>query len=105
LHLNPFATGGERAVKITSKVVGKAENVVNALAKFTSKKMYFGSKTFLLDKSAMKHILIRHHPKYWDGSVKAAQTFFDKRMSIDEVAETIQAIMKQNRNILTKKRN
>lgn len=103
--LIPFVPGSYTAktAKITSKVVAKADNVVNALSKFVSRKMYFGNKTFLLDKSAMKHILTRHHPKYWDGSVKAAQSFLDKSMSIDEIANTIQSVMKQNRGTLIQK--
>ncbi|RUT39511.1 hypothetical protein EJP82_25875 [Paenibacillus anaericanus] len=50
----------------------------------------------------MKHILERHHPEYSDGSIKAKQTFLEKDMSIDEVANAIESIMKQNRDILLK---
>lgn len=65
--------------------------------------MVFGSNIFLLDKSGMKHILERHHPNFWDGSVKKTQSFFDKNMSIDDISNAIHDVMKQNRDILIKK--
>ncbi len=77
--------------------------VVNALSNFQSSQMKFGSHTFLLDKSGMKHILERHHPNYWDGSVKAQQSFFDARMSIDDITSAIKSVMSQNRDILASK--
>ncbi|WP_232697567.1 EndoU domain-containing protein [Brevibacillus daliensis] len=83
---------------------GKAEpsKVVNALENFQSKKFTFDNQNFLLDKRGMKHILERHHSEYWDGSIKAQQTFLKKDMSIDEVANAIESIMKQNRDTLLK---
>ncbi|QUI20894.1 hypothetical protein HZI73_00585 [Vallitalea pronyensis] len=77
--------------------------VINALSDFKGKKMLFGDKTFLLDKSGMKHILERHHPSFWDGSIKKAQSFFDKNMSVDDVSDAIHDIMKQNRDTLINK--
>lgn len=67
--------------------------VVNALSNFQSSPMKFGSNTFLLDKSGMKHILERHHPNYWDGSVKAQQTFFDASMSIEDITSAIKSVI------------
>ncbi|MBA4550101.1 EndoU domain-containing protein [Thermoactinomyces intermedius] len=77
--------------------------VVNELKDFQSKTYQFGNETFLLDKSGMKHILERHHPKYWDGSVKQKQTFFDEDMTTDEIVSAIETIMQQNRETLIKK--
>ncbi len=77
--------------------------VVNALSDFQSSRMKFGSHTFLLDKSGMKHILERHHPSYWDGSVKAQQSFFDASMSINDITSAIKSVMSQNRGILASK--
>ncbi|MBP2898944.1 hypothetical protein J8340_23430 [Escherichia coli] len=51
----------------------------------------------------MKHILERHHPKYWDGSVKAQQSFFDANMSVDNITSAIKSVMSQNRDILGSK--
>ncbi|MGG3920317.1 EndoU domain-containing protein [Parageobacillus thermoglucosidasius] len=50
----------------------------------------------------MKHILERHHPEYWDGSIKAKQTFLRKNMSIDEIVNAIETIIRQNRDTLLK---
>lgn len=63
----------------------------------------FGSDTFLLDKSGMKHILERHHPNFWDGSVKKTQSFLNKNMSIDDVSDAVHEVMKQNRDTLINK--
>ncbi|WP_246246098.1 EndoU domain-containing protein [Paenibacillus lemnae] len=81
---------------------GKAEpsDVVNALDNFQSRNFTFGDQSFLIDKRGMKHILERHHPDYWDGSIKAKQTFLNKDMTINEVADAIESIMKQNRDTL-----
>ena len=79
------------------------EKVVNSLRSFNSKIFRVGNNIFKLDKSGMKHILERHHPNYWDGSVKKAQTFFDKSMSIDDIKNAIFSVLKQNRDILNQR--
>ncbi|WP_160647841.1 RHS repeat-associated core domain-containing protein [Chengkuizengella marina] len=88
-----------------SKIIKKAESskVVNALSNFQSKKMIFGNNSFAIDKSGMKHILERHHPNYWNGTVKPQQSFFDESLSVDYITEAIQSVMKQNRNVLIDK--
>jgi hypothetical protein len=48
----------------------------------------------------MTHILERHHPTYWDGSVKAQQSFFDPKMSVSDVQDAIGSVMQQNRDTL-----
>ncbi|NPT38652.1 RHS repeat-associated core domain-containing protein [Paraburkholderia xenovorans] len=77
--------------------------IVNALRNFRGRKFRFGSETFSLDKSGMKHILERHHPEYWDGSVKAKQSFFDSKMSIGDVSDAVGNVMKQNSSLLESK--
>ena len=57
---------------------------------------------FKLDKSGMKHILKRHHPKYWDGSSKISQTFFNPKMSVGDVRKLVHGAMKQNQSKLKK---
>ncbi|MBD3934281.1 hypothetical protein IF129_22295 [Streptomyces chumphonensis] len=74
-----------------------------ALREWSSQRFQFGHHTFLLDKKGMEHILKRHHPKYWDGSVKSRQTFLDSRMSVDDVRKAIEQVMRQNREELIKK--
>ena len=96
---------GAKAVDVGKGAVKVADPsaVVNALSDFSSKKMMFGSDTFLLDKSGMNHILERHHPNFWDGSVNKTQSFLNKNMSIDDVSDAIHDVMKQNRNTLINK--
>lgn len=50
----------------------------------------------------MKHILERHHPQYWDSSVKTRQSFLDPRMKASDIQEAIREILKQNREQLIK---
>lgn len=57
----------------------------------------------MLDKSGMKHILERHHPEFWDGSVKETQSFLNSKMSIGDVSNAISEVMKQNRDLLIQK--
>jgi hypothetical protein len=68
---------------------------------FKSKRFQFGSNQFLLDRSDMEHFLKRHHPDYWDGSVKTKQTFFDPDLTPDDLAEIAHEVLKQNRDKLT----
>ena len=96
---------GAKSVLNFVKRVSKAnpEKVVNALSNYESKNWTFGNEEFMLDKSGMKHILERHHPEYWDGSVKSTQTFLDKDMSIDDITNTVSEVLKQNREKLIEK--
>lgn len=79
------------------------EDVITDLRGFRTRTMVFGDSRFILDRSGMKHILTRHHPSYWDGSKKAAQSYFRKSMSIEELAGTVQDIMKQNREEISRR--
>lgn len=84
----------------TPVLVHNSGGCLPALQNWNSQLFKFGNETFLLDKKGMEHILVRHHPKYWDGSVKKTQTFFDPKMSIDDVQDAIGEVMKQNRDEL-----
>ncbi|WP_410864226.1 hypothetical protein [Peribacillus sp. SIMBA_075] len=61
-------TGGKYVIKYGKKVFKKAptSKVTNALAKYSTGTYKTGSHTFKLTKTDMKHMLTRHHPKYWD---------------------------------------
>ena len=63
----------------------------------------FEKSLILIDKRGMKHILERHHPSLWDGSVKSRQSFLNKEMTVSDVADAIESIMKQNREELVQK--
>ncbi|MCA5894908.1 hypothetical protein LEP48_16350 [Isoptericola sp. NEAU-Y5] len=73
-----------------------------ALRNWQSQRLQFGNSTFQLDKSGLTHVLERHHPTYWDGSVKARQSFFDESMSIDDVQAAIGDVARQNREQLAR---
>ncbi|MES4901019.1 MULTISPECIES: hypothetical protein [unclassified Streptomyces] len=74
-----------------------------ALRDWNSQRFQFGNQTFLLDKKGMEHILTRHHPKYWDGSTKKDQSFFDSRMSVKDVQNAIGEVLRQNREKLVQR--
>ncbi|OPH47371.1 hypothetical protein BC351_40160 [Paenibacillus ferrarius] len=90
----------DEALNVTKVIRARPKSVVNALSNFSSTTMTFGNNKFLLDKSGMTHILERHHPSYWDGSVKSSQTFFNENLSIDDISNGIQSVMNQNRQTL-----
>ncbi|MFI1166891.1 polymorphic toxin-type HINT domain-containing protein [Streptomyces sp. NPDC020801] len=84
----------------TPVLVHNSGGCLVVLRNWQSQRFQFGSETFLLDKKGFEHILTRHHPKYWDGSVKQAQSFFDPNMSVEDVQNAIGEVMKQNRDVL-----
>ena len=43
-------------------------------------------------------MLERHHPKYWNGSVKQSQSFLDKNISISEIQDIASQVINQNRS-------
>ena len=59
----------------------------------------------LLDKKGLQHVLKRHHPKYWDGSIKKAQSFFKPGMTIGQIEGSIMSVLKQNRKRIISKGN
>ncbi|PZT84502.1 MAG: hypothetical protein DI630_37005 [Gordonia sp. (in: high G+C Gram-positive bacteria)] len=95
---------GSVVLKVGSKTVryskAPASRVTNALKSYRSLNFRAGSHTFKLDKSAMKHILERHHPKYWNGTTKKTQTFFNANMSLNDVRSLVHAAMKQKASTL-----
>jgi len=48
----------------------------------------------------MKHILVRHHPEYWDGSIEQQQSFLNRNLSVEDVANMAEGVIKQNREKL-----
>ncbi len=74
------------------------EAVVNATAGWTARRWTFGSTTVLFDRSDLQHVLVRHHPDFWDGTTKTTQTFLAKRMSLDDVEHVVSEVLKQNRD-------
>ncbi|MEU2476042.1 polymorphic toxin-type HINT domain-containing protein [Streptomyces sp. NPDC047726] len=87
----------------TPVLVHNSGGCLPALRDWSSQRFQFGNQSFLLDKKGMEHILTRHHPKYWDGSVKKTQSFFDSSMSVDDVQGAIGQVMRQNRDTLVQR--
>jgi RHS repeat-associated protein len=87
----------------TPVLVHNSGGCLPALRDWSSQRFQFGNQSFLLDKKGMEHILTRHHPKYWDGSVKKTQSFFDSGMSVDDVQGAIGQVMRQNRDTLVQR--
>ncbi|MFI5674772.1 polymorphic toxin-type HINT domain-containing protein [Streptomyces cellulosae] len=87
----------------TPVLVHNSGGCLPALRDWSSQRFQFGNQAFLLDKKGMEHILTRHHPKYWDGSVKKTQSFFDSSMSVDDVQGAIGQVMRQNRDTLVQR--
>ncbi|MGV9189603.1 hypothetical protein ACTOVN_07955 [Arcanobacterium canis] len=90
---------GPRVVKYAA---APASRVVNALKNFSALTFRAGSNVVRLDKSAMKHILQRHHPQYWNGTKKGTQTFFNPEMSVSDVRATINGALRQHASSLRK---
>ena len=77
--------------------------LVNALRGWRSRRFVVEGEAFLLDKRAMMHILERHHLRFWEkGSLKAAQSFFPKNMTIDQIESAIAQVLRQNRQAVAK---
>ncbi|MBR7798345.1 MAG: hypothetical protein ACQEWU_21510 [Bacillota bacterium] len=98
-------SGGKHVIKWGSKIFKKApkSKVTNALKTFKTATYKTGSHTFKLTKTDMKHMLERHHPKYWNGTVKKKQTFYNPDLSVSGVKNIAISIAKQNRNTLKSK--
>ncbi|MFJ7661652.1 hypothetical protein ACIQXW_04550 [Lysinibacillus sp. NPDC097162] len=98
-------SGGKYVIRWGSKVFKKApkSKVSNALTNFETATFRAGSHTFRLTKPDMEHMLTRHHPKYWDGSIRGNQSFYNPNLSVDDVKSIALNIAKQNNTILAKK--
>lgn len=74
--------------------------VEKELKSWNSKRYQFGNRQFILAKPDMKHILTRHHPKYWLGEIKSKQSFLDKELTTEEVEILIEEVLRNNREKL-----
>lgn len=97
--------GGKYVIQWGSKIFKKApkDKVTNALSKYKTGTYKTGSYTYNLTKTDMKHMLERHHPKYWNGTAKTKQTFLNPNLSVTDVKKIALSIAKQNKKTLSKK--
>jgi RHS repeat-associated protein len=87
----------------TPVLVHNSGGCLPALRDWSSQRFQFGNQSLLLDKKGMTHILTRHHPKYWDGTTKKTQSFFDSTMSVADVQDAISQVLRQNRAMLIRR--
>ncbi len=94
----------KQITQIPSKKIPCArDKLLQVLATFKNQKIQVGNVTCLLDKDGLKHILERHHPLYWNGTMTTKkQTFFHKNISIDEITDIIKQVIKQNKKLIIK---
>ncbi len=52
--------------------------VVNALSGRSGRNFFVNGQNLLLDKKGLKHILERHHPKYWNGTTEGLSVVFSQ---------------------------
>ena len=94
------ATGSTAVLVHNCSVALQKANV--ALRGWASRSYQIGEdgQAFSLDKNAMIHILTRHAPEFWDGTVKATQSFFDSGMSVGDITDAVGSVVRQNRAAL-----
>ncbi len=86
---------------ITAAVRGAPmHSLRNALQSFRTRTFQAGPNTFHLDRRSMTHILERHHPDFWNGKSKETQTFFDRSLTPDDIADIAMEGLRQNRDHL-----
>jgi len=86
-------------------VKANIKNLNKFLEKFDSEVIKVGNKVVLLDKKGMKHVMERHHPRYWNGSIKNKQSFFSNNIDVDEITASIKETVKQNREFILQNSN
>jgi hypothetical protein len=86
---------------VTSKV--DPNKVVNALTSYKGRTWQIGGHKFRLTKGTMKHILERHHPKFFDiRNAKAKNTPLPSSWSLQDVETAVLIVINQNRSKLIK---
>ena len=90
-----------KKIEITAKQLPRNQDkLLNVITQFQSIKVQSAESIFSLDKKGLKHILSRHHPRYWDGSLKTGQSFFSKNTKISDIIESITQVIEQNRELI-----
>ncbi len=78
--------------------VARPQKVANATRGIRATRFRFGKNVVQLDRKGLTHILSRHHPQFWDGSVSKVQSFFADSSKIEDLTGIIGAVLQQNRN-------
>jgi len=102
LRPTPSGTLVDDSIRAIPRRPAPPQAVVNALRGFKSVKFVSHGVTFILDKSGMKHILERHHPRFWNGTIRTKQSFFSKKALAQDIIDGIRQIINQNRAAMCK---
>jgi len=76
--------------------------ILKELKNFNTRKFLAGKIQIILDNKGLKHILERHHPKFFQTKPTAAQSFFPKNTTVRDIERGIGEVIKQNRNEIIK---
>jgi Pretoxin HINT domain len=76
--------------------------ILKELRKFGTKKFLVGKINIVLDNKGLKHILERHHPKFFQTKPKTLQSFFPKNTTVKDIERGIGEVIKQNREKILK---
>lgn len=76
-------------------------DINEALRNYGTQPFRAGSVRFLLDRDDMRHILLRHHPRFRRDK-KKYQTDLDPDMEVDDIVKSIRKIVSDNRDILSR---
>jgi hypothetical protein len=87
---------------VVSVQIASADTWVYNLTVATAHTYFVGDGQWLVHN--MRHILSRHHPDFWDGSVKATQTFFDSALSADDIADLVKQTIQNGHSTRVRER-
>jgi hypothetical protein len=88
--------------RVPKKNVCHKDDLLRELKQFQGERFVIDNHVFLLDRKNLKHMLLRHHPRFWDGFSKDTQTFIPKNYKVKDIVEIIDAVFKQNRDTIIK---
>lgn len=61
-----------------------------------------GGSKVVLSKGKMQHILQRHHPSYWDGTVTKNQSFFDPSLRGNDIKNIVHRVVRGNSSVISR---
>ncbi|NNE95550.1 MAG: hypothetical protein HKN24_05925, partial [Acidimicrobiales bacterium] len=74
-----------------------ATKAANALRDWQSPVIRIGDRVITIPKERMIHILTRHHPDFWEGTVRSRQSFLPKSWTVDDIEAAIRHALSENR--------
>lgn len=87
----------QRAKKTKQRKKQSNANLSKFLSRFKSSRFYINGVNIIIDKKGMKHILERHHLKFWKGKITKRQSFLPKNMTTSEIKSLMFQVLNQNK--------